>query len=107
MTLLVPTSNPLRIQWANIIANSFQSVNIDARLVYVSFPQLLGILLGCTNGCPAKSFSQGGWDAGFVGMSGQTVLPDFGTQNVVVYRNEGPSDIPPIGGNYYFWKKAT
>ncbi len=107
MTLIAPTSNPQRRQWAAIIQNSYVSANIDAKLIYVSFSQMLGILLGCANGCPAKTFAQGGWDATFVGNGGGTSLPDFGTQNVAFYRNEGPGDVPPNGQNYYFFKNAT
>ncbi len=107
MTLLAPTSNPQRRQWAAIIQNSFASANIDAKLIYVSFSQMLGVILNCTSGCPAKAFAQGGWDANFVGFGGGTSLPDFGTQNVANYRNEGPGDIPPVGSDYYFFKNAT
>ena len=107
MTLIAPTSNPQRRQWAAIIQNSYESANIDAKLIYVSFSQMLSILLGCANGCPAKTFANGGWDATFVGNGGGTSLPDFGTQNVAFYRNEGPGDVPPNGQNYYFFKNAT
>jgi ABC-type transport system substrate-binding protein len=107
MTLIAPTSNPQRRQWAAIIQNSYNSANIDAKLIYVAFSQMLGILLGCANGCPAKAYAQGGWDAVFVGNGGGTSLPDFGTQNVAFYRNEGPGDIPPNGQDYYFFKNAT
>ena len=107
MTLIAPTSNPLRRQWAAIIQNSYVSGNIDAKLIYESFSQMLAILLGCANGCPAKTFASGGWDATFVGNGGGTSLPDFGTQNVAFYRNEGPGDVPPNGQNYYFFKNAT
>ena len=107
MTLIAPTSNPQRRQWAAIIQNSYESANIDAKLIYVSFSQMLGVLLGCANGCPAKTFAQGGWDAAFVGNGGGTSLPDLGTQNVAFYRNEGPGDVPPNGQNYYFFKNAT
>ncbi|HYC27050.1 MAG TPA: hypothetical protein VEB67_03415, partial [Nitrososphaerales archaeon] len=52
MTLIAPTSNPARRQWAQIIQNSFVSAGIDAHLVYMSFGQWLGLLLGNTT-CPA------------------------------------------------------
>jgi hypothetical protein len=107
ITLIAPTSNPQRRQWAAIIQNSLASANIDAHLTYVSFTFDLGVLFGCSNGCPAKDFAHGGWDAAFVGNSPTTTLPDFGTQSVVGYRNEGPGDIPPVGGNEYFWKNTT
>src|SRR5207245_8811659 len=107
MTLEAPTNNPTRRQIASIIQNSFSSAGISTNLIFVSFTQLLAFLLGCSNGCPAKSFSQGGWDAGLVGNGGGTVLPDFGTQNGMFYKNEGANDIPPVGSNYYFWKNTT
>ncbi len=104
MTLLAPTSNPVRRQWAAIIANSYQAANIDARLVYVSFGTLINTILGAN---AFKLYDQGGYDAGFVGFGGGTVLPDYGTQNVIAYRNEQAGDVPPAGSNYYFYKNAT
>jgi len=126
ITLIAPTSNPVRRQWAQIIQNSFISANIQANLVYMSFGQWLGLLLGnttCGKGtntpaplpvegsgaqnCPEPSFANGGWDAGFVGNGGGTTLPDFGTQNVVLYRGASANDFPPNGGNYYWWSNST
>jgi ABC-type transport system substrate-binding protein len=125
MTLIAPTSNPVRRQWAQIIQNSFISADIQANLVYMSFGQWLGLLLSnstCGKGgapaalpvegagaqnCPMPSFANGGWDAGFVGNGGGTVLPDFGTQNVVLYRGASANDFPPNGSNYYWWYNST
>ena len=107
MTLIAPTSNPIRRQWASIITSSFDSLNIGANLVFVSFDVLLNDFFGCPSGCPPPTYANGGWDAGFVGFGGGTPLPDFGTQNVIVYRDSGPGDVPPIGSNYYFFDNAT
>ncbi len=125
ITLIAPTSNPVRRQWAQIIQNSFTSANIQANLVYESFAQWLDLLLGNTTcgaagapaplavegpgaqNCPALGFSNGGWDAGFVGEGGGTVLPDFGTQNVVLYRGASAADFPPTGSNWYWWYNST
>jgi ABC-type transport system substrate-binding protein len=125
MTLVSPTSNPVRRQWAQIIQISYSGAGIAAHLVYMAFGQWLGILLGnttCGKGgapaalhvegaspqnCPEPSFANGGWDAGFVGNGGGTVLPDFGTQNVVLYRGESSADFPPTGSNYYWWYNTT
>ncbi len=120
ITLIAPTSNPVRRQWAQIIQNSFVTAGIDAHLVYMSFTQWLDLLLGNTtcpagttspisgaDNCPEPPFAQGGWDAGFVGNGGGTVLPDFGTQNVVLYRGDSPNFFPPNGQNYYWWKNST
>jgi ABC-type transport system substrate-binding protein len=120
MTLIAPTSNPVRRQWAQVIQNSFVQAGIDAHLVYMSFGQWLGLLLGnttCPGGttspisggrnCPEPPFAQGGWDVGFVGNGGGTVLPDFATQNVVFYRGDNPNFYPPNGQNDYWWRNST
>jgi ABC-type transport system substrate-binding protein len=125
ITLIAPTSNPVRRQWAQIMQNSFISADINTNLVYMTFAQWLGLLLGnttCGKGgapaalpvegsgaqnCPMPSFANGGWDAGFVGEGGGTVLPDFGTQNVVLYRGASANDFPPNGSNFYWWYNST
>ncbi len=107
MTLIAPTSNPIRRQWASIITSSIQSLTIQANLVFVSFDVLLNDLFGCPSGCPPPTYANGGWDAAFIGFGGGTPLPDFGTQNVIVYRDAGPGDVPPIGSNYYFFDNST
>ena len=125
ITLIAPTSNPVRRQWAQIIQNSFISADINTNLVYMSFAQWLGLVLGnstCGKGgapaalpvegsgaqnCPMPSFANGGWDAGFLGNGGGTALPDFGTQNVVLYRGASANDFPPNGSNYYWWYNST
>ncbi len=107
MTLLAPTSNPTRRQWASIITSSLTAVNIGASLVFVNFDVLLADLFNCPNGCPPPTYANGGWDAGFIGFGGGTPLPDFGTQNVIVYRDIGPGDVPPIGQNFYFFDNST
>lgn len=101
MTLIAPTSNPVRRQWAAIIANSYQSANIDARLVYVSFGTLIEHMFDQTS---PTLYANGGFDAGFVGWGGGTVLPDYGTNNVVNYRSQ---NLPPNGNNYAWYKNAT
>jgi ABC-type transport system substrate-binding protein len=107
MTLIAPTSNPLRRQWASIITSSLDSINIGANLVFVNFDVLLADFFNCPAGCPPPTYANGGWDAGFVGFGGGSPLPDFGTQNVIVYRDSGPGDVPPIGSNYYFFDNST
>ena len=107
MTLIAPTSNPVRRQWASIITQSLVSINIGANLVFINFDELLADFFNCPAGCPPPTYANGGWDAGFVGFGGGTPLPDFGTQNVIEYRNSGPGDVPPIGSNYYFFDNAT
>jgi hypothetical protein len=107
MTLIAPTTNPARRQWASIITSSLDSANIGANLVFVSFTVLLNDFFGCPTGCPTALYSNGGFDAGFVGFNVLNPLPDYGTQDVTSYRNTGPADVPPIGSDYYFFDNAT
>lgn len=55
MTLIAPTSNPQRRQWAAIIQNSYETANIDAKLIYVSFSQMLSILLDAPTVVPRRA----------------------------------------------------
>lgn len=107
ITLIAPTTNPARRQWASIITSSLDSVNIGASLVFVSFTVLLDDFFACPTGCPTASYANGGFDAGFVGYSVTEPLPDYGTQNVVGYLNSASADFPPIGSDYYFWTNST
>jgi ABC-type transport system substrate-binding protein len=107
MTLIAPTSNPTRRQWASIITQSLDSINIGANLVFINFDELLADFFNCPAGCPPPTYANGGFDAGFVGFGGGSPLPDFGTQNVIVYRDIGAGDVPPIGSNYYFFDNST
>ena len=106
ITVVAPTSNPLRRQWAAIIVNNYQSVGIDAKLIYVSFGTESSLSFGCTTNC-GQLYAQGGFDEIFVGFGGGTVLPDFGTQDVVTYRSATPGDLAPTGSNFNSYKNAT
>ncbi|MBI3840583.1 MAG: hypothetical protein HY297_01270 [Thaumarchaeota archaeon] len=106
-TVVAPTSNPLRRQWAAIVTNNLKQLNIDARLIYVSFGVMSGLTFGCSADNCGKTYDQGGFDIHFVGYGGGTPLPDFGTQNQVTYRSLTPADYAPTGGNYYFYHNDT
>ena len=106
ITVVAPTSNPLRRQWAAIIVNNYQSVGIDAKLIYVSFGTESSLSFGCTNNC-GQLYANGGFDEVFVGFGGGTPLPDFGTQDVVTYRSATPGDLAPTGNNFNSYKNAT
>lgn len=104
-TMLAPNTNPVRVQWAEIIQNSYQTHGIGANLVFTSFGPLIDRIWG---GTPGQLFNQGGYDAVFIGWGGGTVLPDFGTDNVVNYKSSNPSaEFPPNGNNYAFFDNAT
>jgi ABC-type transport system substrate-binding protein len=103
LTLVAPTTNPARRQWAAIIANSYQTVNIKTNLVYVSFGVLIDRLFPST--CPCGvAYDKGGFDAGFVGFSAG-VIPDI--KGVTNYAYSGPNDVPPVGENYAFYNNQT
>jgi ABC-type transport system substrate-binding protein len=106
ITLEAPSTNPVRRQWAAIIQNSFSNAGIQANLVYVaSFTILSETIFGADSA--GKLYSQGGYDAFFVGAGGGTALPDFGTESVNYYRNAYPSDFPPAGNDWFWWRNST
>ncbi len=103
MTMIAPTTNPARRQWAAIIADSYQTVGINAKVVYVSFGALDDRIW--PSNCPCgQLYDQGGYDGVFIGWSAG-VIPDIGS--VTNYRDAGPNDVPNIGNNYAFFNNAT
>lgn len=105
VTLLAPTSNPVRRQYASIIATSFQQVGINAQLVYVGFSQLIprlffGNAANCTQA--GATYANGGYDIGFIGWGSTSVVPDgwlfqyLGTCN----------NMAPVGNNYYLYNNT-
>lgn len=107
--MIAPNTNPVRVQWAEIIQNSYQQYGIAANLVFTAFGPLTDRVWGgqVTPSTPLL-FNQGGYDAIFIGWGGGTVLPDYGTDNVVNYKSSTPSaEFPPNGNNYAFFDNAT
>ena len=100
-TLMAPTSNPVRRQWASIIASSFTSENIGVNLVFVSFSTEINRAFGTA---PGPDYNDGGFDGLFIGFGGGTPLPDFGTNNVINYRTD---DFTPNGNNYMGFTNST
>ncbi len=122
IVLLAPTSNSVRTQYASIIANSYQSVGIDAKVFYVNFDQLINRMFFATpqffntfpNGTvnyasinwnavvAANSFSKGGYDAGFLGWIAFSPSPDSAFGNYIGnYANWGYN-----GDNYYLYNNS-
>ena len=109
-TMLAPNSNPVRVQWAEIIQNSYQSAGIGANLVFTAFGPLTARIwpTTCPTGGCGQLFNAGGYDAIFIGWGGGTVLPDYGTDNVVNYKSANPAaEFPNIGNNYAYFENAT
>jgi len=100
MTLLAPTSNPVRRQYASIISNSFQQAGIGVNLVYVAFSVLDAHLF--PSSCPCgQSYANGGFDGAFIGWGGGAPIPDW--RLVTHYHTE----TPPPTGNYPNYSNST
>jgi ABC-type transport system substrate-binding protein len=102
VTLIAPTGgNSARRQYASIITQNMISLGIDAKLFYVTFDQLSNRLFAAT--APAgSSFSQGGYDIGFIGWGFTSFVPDF----------RGNFDgrtgyTPPSGSNYAYYNSSV
>ncbi|MEM3637190.1 MAG: ABC transporter substrate-binding protein [Conexivisphaerales archaeon] len=105
MTLLAPTSNPVRRQYASIIATSFQSVGINAQVVYVTFAELIPrMFFTSASNCSqaGADFNHGGYDVGFIGWGSTSVVPDGW-----LFQYLGTCDnMAPIGNNYYLYNNT-
>ncbi|MEM3365660.1 MAG: hypothetical protein QXM93_04500, partial [Candidatus Methanomethyliaceae archaeon] len=99
MTLVAPGSaNLLRRQWGLIIANSFQSVGIDARVVFLGWGSVYDRILTPPPENIGKTWDEGGWDALFIGWTpGAPSTPFAGTFQIYYSKN-----LPP-NSNYFLW----
>jgi ABC-type transport system substrate-binding protein len=77
------------------------ALGIDAKLFYVNFDQLANRLFAAT-APPGSSFSQGGYDIGFIGWGETSYVPDFRGQFY-----GGSAYFPPAGSNYYYYNSST
>ena len=99
-TLLAPTTNPVRRQYAAIISNSFQQAGMSVNLVYVTFAVLDTKLF--PSSCPCgQNYAQGGFDAAFIGWGGGAPIPDW--RLATHYHSE----VPPPTGNYANFANST
>jgi peptide/nickel transport system substrate-binding protein len=99
-TMIASTGNPVRRQYATIIANGMQSMGINARVFYLNFDQLVNrmFFLGPT-GKPeedqGRTFDNGGYDIGFIGWGFTSPVPDFRSNF-----DGRPAYLAPAGNNY-------
>jgi ABC-type transport system substrate-binding protein len=101
VTLMAPTTNPVRRQHAALIANALQSVGVDAKVVYVTFSDLINRLFPSDTAKLGKSFDQGGFDIGFIGWGFTAPVPDIKSQYL------GTVDaFPPTGNNYALYNSS-
>jgi ABC-type transport system substrate-binding protein len=75
-TMIASTGNPVRRQYATIIASGMQSMGINARVFYLNFDQLVNrmFFLATDQG---NTFDKGGYDIGFIGWGFTSPVPDF------------------------------
>lgn len=113
LTLIAPTSNPVRRQYASIISNSFRDAGIDAKVFYVTFDQLVTRLFfgavptnadGSVNWAAVEQadFAHGGYDLGFIGWGATGLSPDGSFGNYL----GDYSDWAPNGNNYYLYNNS-
>jgi ABC-type transport system substrate-binding protein len=101
VTLLAPTSNPVRRQHAALIANALQSVGIDARVVYVTFTDLIDRFWPENASDIGRTFEEGGFDIGFIGWGFTAPVPDIKSQYLGT-----PEAFPPTGNNYALYNSS-
>ena len=94
VTMVASTGNPVRRQYATIIASGMQSVGINARVFYLNFDQLINRMFfaGADQGA---TFDNGGYDIGFIGWGYTSPVPDFRSNF-----DGRPSYLAPTGNNY-------
>ena len=104
ITIVAPGgANLLRRQWGLIIANSFQSVGIDARVVFLGWAGVYDRILTLTDtSLIGKTWDEGGWDALLIGWTpGSPVTPFAGTFQIYYSINTPPNS------NYYLWNNSA
>ncbi|MDI9644075.1 MAG: ABC transporter substrate-binding protein, partial [Candidatus Verstraetearchaeota archaeon] len=102
ITMVAPGSaNLLRRQWALIIANSFKSVGIDARVVFMTWGSVYDRILTPQQSLIGKTYDEGGFDALFIGWTpGNPSAPYSGSFQIYYSEN-----LPP-DSNYFLWNNS-
>jgi ABC-type transport system substrate-binding protein len=100
-TMIASTGNPVRRQYASIIAANLRSVGIDARLFYVNFDVLVNRMFFAGSAKQGSTFDQGGYDIGFIGWGFTSPVPDFRANF-----DGRPAYLAPAGSNYALYNSA-
>jgi len=101
ITLLAPTTNPIRRQHAALLGNALQSVGVSARVVYVTFSDLIDRLFPSDVADLGRTFDEGGFDIGFIGWGFTAPVPDIKSQYLGT-----PEAFPPTGNNYALYNSS-
>ena len=100
VNVIAPTSNPVRMQFAQLIEGELPKIGIGAELDLISWAALGP---RCTDQ-EVGSYAEGGYDISFFGMSLGTPAGHPGDSMLGVY---GSGAIPPAGFNVPYWSPAT
>ena len=94
VTMIASTGNPVRRQYATIIASGMQSMGINARVFYLNFDQLQNRMFFISTD-QGNTFDKGGYDIGFIGWGFTSPVPDFRSNF-----DGRPAYLAPAGNNY-------
>jgi ABC-type transport system substrate-binding protein len=97
VTLTVPSTNPSRQAWSEIIYNNMLAVGIDVDRVIQDWGTIYDRALDPPEDVRGKTFDEGGYDMLFVGYAMGTDPDPY-----ALYHS---SQVPP-GQNYYNWENA-
>jgi len=102
VTLIAPgTANLLRRQWGVIIANSYQAVGIDARIVFLGWTAVYDRVLYPPRENLGKTYDDGGFDIELIGIT-PGLFPLGG-----IFQYMSNKNFAPAGSNYYLWNDST
>jgi len=101
VTIIAPgNANLLRRQWGQIIANSFQQLGIDARVVYLGWVSVFDRVFTPAPDKVGKTYDEGGYDIQLVGWT-PGLVPE---PSQLYYGNE--ETFAPTGSNYYLFNNT-
>ncbi len=100
VNVIAPTSNPVRMQYAQLMEGELPKIGIGAELDLISWAALGP---RCTDQ-EVGSYAEGGYDITFFGMSLGTPAGHPGDSMQAVY---GQTAIPPAGFNVPYWSPVT
>jgi len=101
ITLTVPSTNPSRQEWSEIIQQEFINVGIDCQRVIQDWGTIYDRALDPPLETAGKTFDEGGFDMLFVGYA-----MDIDPEPSSLYHSTQTTLDSPPGQNYYCWENA-